>query len=118
MSPADSYLTTFRELREEFSRKMDDKLVNKKSSSALRAAMATHAMNQAPRPNGRLLVTDNFYTRHFLAEQIQNLSDGESLCLGTDKNESEQTNLYSRSQGNWTPRKGACCCMVHMPSLS
>lgn len=42
-----------------------------------------HVTQPSPYPQGLMVVTDNFYTRHVLGEQVKRLSDEEVVMLGT-----------------------------------
>lgn len=83
MSPADAYCSLIRFLRGVAMRKFDQKMDKRDSASALRCLQIAHQTQPSPQRTGRLLVTDNFYTRHLLAKQIQQLTDNEVNLLGT-----------------------------------
>lgn len=85
INQVEQYVTIFWELRSAFSRKMNNKLLKKNSVFALWALQTTHATNRAHRPEGPLVVVDNFYTRHVLAEQIRQVSNGEVSGLGNTR---------------------------------
>ncbi|KAE9001595.1 hypothetical protein PF005_g13587 [Phytophthora fragariae] len=66
-SPADRYVNIFHALRTPLFRTVDrgDILIDRKDPSALWVAMCGHLTKQHPAPDGhRLLVCDNFYSRH------------------------------------------------------
>lgn len=82
LSPASNYFNVFRHLRGCFNRKPDEKIVNKESASALRCLQIMHQTISFPRPQRRLVVCDNFYTRHLLANQLSKFTGREINMLG------------------------------------
>jgi hypothetical protein len=61
-----------------------DITVPMKSASALRMAMIGHQAATIESPTGhRLMITDNFYTRHALAKAVKAFTDGETRMIGT-----------------------------------
>lgn len=81
--PAVSYATEFKEMRDPLHRSIDDSLVPRHSASALWALQMTHPTRTLPAPSRRIVVTDNFYTRQVLGEQLKRLFDNELFLLGT-----------------------------------
>lgn len=78
-----AYATLFNQFSGPFQRKMDDALVSLGSESELWALQMSHMTQSSPSRQGLLFDTNNFYTRHVLAEQVKRLLDGEVLTLGT-----------------------------------
>lgn len=62
---------------------MYEPLVLRKTPSALWDLQMNRAEITFPVPEGSVVVTDDFYTRYVLAEQLKWLSDNEVLSLGT-----------------------------------
>ena len=63
---------------------MDKLLVDKDKPSALWVMQMAHLTKQLKDPTGkRLVVMDNFYTRHLLARRAAKTSDDEICILGT-----------------------------------
>ena len=91
LPPSDRYLSEFPTLRTAFNKCMeqlnlDDSLgdISEKSASALWILMMGHSHNMASAQKGqRLVVTDNFYTRHHLANALLQFTDGDVRILGT-----------------------------------
>ena len=66
--------------------KFDKSLVHPAKPSTLWCLMMASQTKKLRDPSGkRLIVTDNFYTRHVLAKQKEILSDGEIKMIGTIK---------------------------------
>ncbi|KAK1941087.1 hypothetical protein P3T76_007793 [Phytophthora citrophthora] len=85
-SPAERYVDVFPALRTPLFRTVEraDSTIKRKDPSALWVAMCGHMTKTHPAPNGhRLLVSDNFYTRHNLAKTLLTFTDGEMRLLGT-----------------------------------
>ncbi|GMF26317.1 unnamed protein product [Phytophthora lilii] len=85
-TPADRYVDIFPALRTAVFRTpaRDDVPIKRKDASALWMAMCGHLTKTYPAPNKhRLLVYDNFYTRHNLAKTLTAFTDGEMKMLGT-----------------------------------
>lgn len=83
-SPVMRYTSVFQDLRRPVENSIDGSIVAKGSASVLWCAQAAHQTKVHLTPqHGRLLVMDNFYTRHTLAPQMNGLSDGEMFVLGT-----------------------------------
>ncbi|KAE9041166.1 hypothetical protein PR003_g12877 [Phytophthora rubi] len=85
-SPAERYVNIFPALRTSLFRTVDlgDIPIDRKDPSALWVAMCGHLTKRHPAPDGhRLLVCDNFYTRHNLAKTLMVFTDGEMRMLGT-----------------------------------
>ncbi|GMF44378.1 unnamed protein product [Phytophthora fragariaefolia] len=62
----------------------DEIPMKRKDASALWVAMCGHLIKTHPDPNQhRLLVCDNFYIRHNLANTVMEFTDGEMKMLGT-----------------------------------
>lgn len=70
-------------MRDPLHRSIDDSLVPRHSASALWALQMTHPTRTLPAPSRRIVVTDNFYTRQVLGEQLKRLFDNELFLLGT-----------------------------------
>lgn len=64
-------------------RSIDGSVIPQHSPSALWALQMTHQTRMVPSPNGRLVVTDNLYSRHVLPKKLELLSDNEGVSLGT-----------------------------------
>lgn len=79
--PPVSYCTFFRDLGGVYDRKLDVKLTKKESASALWCLQMAHQTKIFPTTDGRLYVTDNFYTRHVFAKQLLLFTDGEAEML-------------------------------------
>lgn len=63
---------------------MDETLVSSPSPSMLWCAQGAHQNLKHPcHQTGRLVIMDNFYTRHLLARQLAKLSDKEFAVLDT-----------------------------------
>lgn len=86
IAPCDRYTKVFPGLATPLARTFanPDSTVAAKSASALWIAMMGHQAASMPSPTGhRLLITDNFYTRHALAKTLFLFTDGETRMLGT-----------------------------------
>lgn len=68
ISPADSFCSLFLSLRGVFNRKIDHMLIKKDSASALWSLQTSQQTPLSPQSSDRLLVTDNFNTRHLLGK--------------------------------------------------
>ena len=56
------------------------------SPSATWLLMMSHLTKTFPDPSGRrVFFTDNFYTRHSLADKLKSMTDGEACIIGTVK---------------------------------
>ncbi|GMF49481.1 unnamed protein product [Phytophthora fragariaefolia] len=85
-NPVDRYVDVFPALLTAVFRTLerDDVAIKRKDASALWVAMCGHLTKTYPAPNQRrLLVCDNFYTRHNLAKTLTTFTDGEMKMLGT-----------------------------------
>eukprot|EP00644_Phytophthora_capsici_P002674 jgi/Phyca11/105700/e_gw1.11.347.1 len=85
-APADKSVDVFPALRSALFRthNRDDVCIKRKDASALSIAMCGHLTKTYPAPTQhRLLVCDNFYTRHNLAKTLATFTDGEMKLLGT-----------------------------------
>uniref|UniRef100_H3GEE4 PiggyBac transposable element-derived protein domain-containing protein n=1 Tax=Phytophthora ramorum TaxID=164328 RepID=H3GEE4_PHYRM len=85
-TPAERYVGVFPALRTPLFRTLDrgDIPISRKDPSVLWVAMCGHLTKQYPAQDGhRLLVCDNFYTRHNLAKTLMAFTDGEMRMLGT-----------------------------------
>ena len=82
---AESYCALFRGLRGVFHRNFSKRsVVSPKKPSALWIMQLAHQHKSYKDPSGeRLVVMDNFHTRHPLARQLANATDGEMKVLGT-----------------------------------
>ena len=84
--PADAFCTVFHDLRGVLKNKLVWDMVKPSSASALWSLQLAQQTKKKKDPHGkRLVVMDNYYTRHFLAEQTKIFSDGEISILGTVK---------------------------------
>lgn len=81
--PGTEYVTEFKEIRGPLDRTMDESLVPSQRVYVLWALQMTHATRTLPDPKFRMVVKDNFYTRHVLVEQANHLSYYELCFLGT-----------------------------------
>ncbi|KUF85454.1 hypothetical protein AM588_10000940 [Phytophthora nicotianae] len=85
-TPAERYTRLFPRLRQPLYNVLNqgEVHVDPKTPSALWLAMIAHQTLLLPAENGRrLLVSDNFYTRHTLAKAVLAITDGETRMLGT-----------------------------------
>ncbi|GMF40391.1 unnamed protein product [Phytophthora fragariaefolia] len=85
-TPPDRYTATFPDLRTPLcsTLRLPNVHVTAGSHTALWVAMMDHQTRVMPYPSGRrLIVCDNFYTRHFLASALLRFTDGETCLLGT-----------------------------------
>jgi len=85
-SPAQRYTELFPSLRTSLYNMLrrDDIAVSAKSATALWLAMIGHQAKLLRSPSGyRLVVSDNFYTRHTFAKAIRAFTDGEVHMTGT-----------------------------------
>ncbi|KAJ8508600.1 hypothetical protein ON010_g18855 [Phytophthora cinnamomi] len=85
-TPAERYTEVFPSLRSSLYNTLSRPEINidPKSATALWVAMAGHQSKTFRSPSGhRLLVLDNFYTRHTYASAIEAFTDGEVRLLGT-----------------------------------
>ncbi|GMF33858.1 unnamed protein product [Phytophthora lilii] len=85
-TPAERYTQVFPSLRTPLYNTLSRPEVNidPKSATALWIAMAGHQTRTFRSPSGRrLLVSDNFYTRHTYAPAVEAFTDGEVRLLGT-----------------------------------
>ena len=83
-SPPVAYCSMFRGMRGPYERTVTGELVQKDSPSALWCLQIGYQTLMHPCQNqGRLVVMDNFYTRHVLAEQLKRLTDNEFRVIGT-----------------------------------
>ncbi|GMF49486.1 unnamed protein product [Phytophthora fragariaefolia] len=83
---AERYVDVFPALRTAMFRTLerDEIPTKRKDASALWVAMCGHLTKTHPDPNQhRLLVCDNFYTRHNFAKTVMEFTDGEMKMLGT-----------------------------------
>ena len=85
LNPAETYCELFRGLRGVFHKKFSkNSPVSAKKPSALWIMQLAHQRKLHKDPSGeRLVVMDNFYTRHPLARQLARVTDGEMKILGT-----------------------------------
>ncbi|KAE8899747.1 hypothetical protein PF007_g16673 [Phytophthora fragariae] len=84
--PVERYVDVFPALRTAIFRTLerDDIPVKRKDASAVWVAMCGHITKTFPASSSRrLLVCDNFYTRHNLAKTLLAFTDGEMKMLGT-----------------------------------
>ncbi|KAK1946029.1 hypothetical protein P3T76_003077 [Phytophthora citrophthora] len=94
-SPAERYVDVFPALKTPLFTTVEraDSTIKRKDPSALWVAMCGYMTKTHPAPNGhRLLVSDNFYTRHNLAKTLLAFTDGEMRLLG---------NVCIYLQGKW-----------------
>lgn len=82
-STAVKYISVLKTLRGLYLKNIDYKLVASDSESIGWALQITHCCQTAPDLNGRLVVTDNFYTRNGFARLVKNMTDGEMKTTGT-----------------------------------
>ncbi|GMF45458.1 unnamed protein product [Phytophthora fragariaefolia] len=85
-SPAGRYVDVFPELRSALFRTLErpEIPIKRSEAGALWVAMWGHLTKQYAALNGhRLLICDNFYTRHNLAKTILAFNDGEMKMIGT-----------------------------------
>lgn len=70
-----SYVTAFKELSSVLVRKVDDNFTPKDNPSTRWSFQMVHTTKVSAALEGRLFVTDNFYTRHSLDAQVCKISD-------------------------------------------
>ncbi|KUF78757.1 WASH complex subunit [Phytophthora nicotianae] len=114
-TPADRYVDVFPALRSALFRTLDrdDVCIKRKDASALWIAMCGHLTKTYPAPTQhRLLVCDNFYTRHNLAKTLTTFTDGEMKLLGTvriglqgkwmaERLEASKARIDNAERGSW-----------------
>ncbi|GMF68114.1 unnamed protein product [Phytophthora fragariaefolia] len=96
---AERYVDVFPALRTAMFRTLErDKIpMKRKDATALWVAMCGHLTKTHPDPNQhRLLVCDNFYTRHNLAKTVMEFTDGEMKMLRT---------VRIALQGDWVAKE-------------
>ena len=113
VAPAEAYCKLFRDLRGPYHRCIDDSLVNPQSPSALWCLQMSHQTKLFKDSNKkRIIVMDNFYTRHVLARQVNQLSEDNIRIIGTVRfNNVDSVNrrhlkeamtmMSSKSRGSW-----------------
>jgi len=91
-SPAERFTKLFSEMRMPFNKTFQNDpkgkvtKVAKDSASALWTLQMVHQMKKKKDPKGkRNFFTDNYYTRHVLANMTKTMSDGEARLTGTVK---------------------------------
>lgn len=62
------YVNDFKEMQGPLERPMDESLATRQRLSALGVILINYAERTFPATDGRLVGTDNFYTRHVLAQ--------------------------------------------------
>ncbi|KUF95983.1 Bifunctional epoxide hydrolase 2 [Phytophthora nicotianae] len=85
-TPAERYTRLFPSLRTPLynTLRSDDVSIEATSATAMWIAMAGHQTQSFRSPTGhRLVVSDNFYTRHTFAQALLKFTDGEMHLLGT-----------------------------------
>lgn len=83
----EAFTRLFRDLRTPYNNVIvNSNMIDKDSPTALWILQMAQQTKQFPDPSGkRLFFTDNFYTRHTLAEVLKRITDGEARLCGTVK---------------------------------